>query len=73
MADKKETPWVYYFSKTLNMKYAYNTKTGAVTTEDKVEYTLEEINALKGKQITLEIHELKKIFDGKVVNDENKI
>jgi len=67
---ENKTPWVYYFSKTLNMKYAFNTKTGSVITEDKVEYTPEEINALKGKQITLEIHELKKIFNGKVVNDE---
>jgi len=67
---ENKTPWIYYFSKTLNMKYAFNTKTGGVVTEDKVEYTPEEIDALKGKRITLEIHELKKIFNGKVVSDE---
>jgi hypothetical protein len=69
MPENKPT-WVYYFSKTLNMKYAFNTKTGGVVTEDKVEYTPEEIDALKGKQITPIIHELKKIFNGKVVNGE---
>ena len=53
------------------MKYAYNKKTGEVITEDKVTYSQEEIDALSGGEITPEIHMLKKIFNGKVVKDEN--
>lgn len=62
--------WIYYFSKALNMKYAYNKETGEVVTEDKVKYTKEEIDTLKGGPITPDIHNLKKIFNGEVVNKD---
>lgn len=62
--------WIYYYSNALKMKYAYNQKTGEVMTEDQVIYTKDEIDALAGKQITLALHNLKKAFDGKVVNHE---
>jgi len=74
MPEKKGN-WVYYYSKTLNMKYAYNKDTGEVVTEDKIKYTKEEIDTLIGGQITPEIHNIKKIFNGKVVkkDDSNNI
>lgn len=64
---KKKGTWVYYFSHALNMKYAFNTETGEVMTEDKVKYEPDELEALTGKQITPAIHMVKKIFNGKVV------
>lgn len=60
--------WLYFFSKALNMKYAYNKQTGEVYTEDKILYTPDEINILKGKEITPDLHNLKKAFNGKIIN-----
>jgi hypothetical protein len=65
---EKKGDWLYYYSNALKMKYAYNQRTGEVMTEDKVMYTKDEIDALKGQQITLALHNLKKAFDGKVIN-----
>jgi len=69
MSEKSK--WTYIFSDTLNMKVAYNSETKIVTTEDKVEYTPDEIDALKDGVITLQLHRLKKIFNGKVLKSEN--
>lgn len=67
----KKTNHIHIYSDTLKMKITYNPETGNVKTEDGLIYTKEEINALSGGEITSEIHMLKKIFNGKVVKDEN--
>lgn len=62
-----QTDWIYYYSKTLEMRYKWNTKTGEVMTEDRVIYTKEELDRLEGSEITKEVHELKKLFRGEIV------
>ena len=59
--------WTYHYSKTLEMKYSWNPKTGVVWTEDRVKYSPKEIELLKGSEITKEVHELKKMFEGEIV------
>mgnify|MGYP006281179061 CR=1 FL=1 len=65
------TPWTYDYSEKLKMKYAYQkTSTGMhVMTEDKVRYAPDEIAVLnRAGGITPEVHRLKKVFDGRVVD-----
>jgi len=59
--------WKYYHSKILCMKYAWNPDTNEIMTEDQVHYNPKEIKFLEGKQISKEVHELKKIFKGEIV------
>jgi len=65
--------WTKYYSKVLQMKYAVNSETGAIMTEDKVVYSPEDLEEiLKKGEITKEIHELQKLkyfFDGKLVEE----
>ena len=50
--------WTKYYSKALGMKYAVNSETGEIMTEDKVVYSKKDLDEImrKGK-ITKEMHE----------------
>jgi hypothetical protein len=65
--------WTKYYSKVLEMKYAVNSETGEIMTEDKVVYSQEDLEEiLKKGEITKEIHELQKLkyfFNGTLVEE----
>ena len=61
--------WEYYYSEALKMKYAFNPETKDVMTEDKVRYKKEEYQLIN--EITPEIHALKKVFGGIIVDSNN--
>ena len=72
----KSNNWNYFFSKVLNMKYAINKKDGRVAVKDPdgtVFYSPEEIEVLADGQITLQLHILKKVFDGEIVNIDKEV
>lgn len=61
--------WKYFYSNSLKMKYAVNILTGKIMTEDKIIYSKKEVDLIiqKGK-LKPGVHEIKKIFDGEIVN-----
>ena len=72
----KSNNWNYFFSKVLNMKYAINKTDKRVAVKDPdgtVFYSPEEIEVLAGGQITLQLHMLKKVFNGEIVNIDKEV
>ena len=66
------SPWTYYHSELLGMKYAVReTPLGAeVMTEDKVRYTPTEIAVLNAGKIEVgkAVHNVKRLFSGTVMD-----
>ena len=60
--------WEYFNSKALGMKAAYNKKTGQVMTEDKVLYSPDELKLIQ-PEISPEVHIVKRIFSGTIVDN----
>lgn len=62
--------WTYTFIPTLNQYIAINDKTGVMYTQDKTPYTKEEQELLKkvDYQIPPQVHILKKMFNGTIVD-----
>jgi hypothetical protein len=70
--------WEYIHSDTLQQEVALNMRTGKTYCEDKTVYGFREIEVMRDakQEITPEIHLVKKIFEGEIVNvihKENKI
>lgn len=65
-------PWTYQYSEALGMKFAFQeTDAGVeVMTEDKTWYSPEEVSIIAKTQgeITPEIHRVKRIFGGLIVD-----
>lgn len=61
-----------FYSAILQMKFAVRIIDGItqICTEDKVFYTMDEINLIKSTvgKITIEAHNVKRMFDGKIIN-----
>ena len=51
------------------MRYAYSQLFGTVMTEDKVKYSRQEIKKLKAVGLTREVHIVKKVFEGSILDD----
>jgi hypothetical protein len=62
--------WEYMYSDTLKQEIAVQIKTGRIYCEDKTQYSIRELEIMKGAQleITPEIHRVKKLFEGEIVN-----
>jgi hypothetical protein len=62
--------WDYIYSHTLQQEIAVHIKTGRVYCDDKTEYSPRELNAMKNakQEITPEIHLVKKVFGGEIIN-----
>jgi hypothetical protein len=69
MPKKFKPGWEYMYSDTLKQEIAVNIKTGKVYCEDRTQYSLRELEIMKGAQleITPEIHLAKKLFEGEIV------
>ena len=66
---EKKPGWNYIFIDSLNQYIAINEKTDVLYTEDKTRYTPEECHMLKDVdyQIPLQIHIIKKLFNGEII------
>lgn len=66
--------WTYQFIDSLNMHIAVNDRNGIMYTEDKTMYTTEEAALLKkvNYRFPLDLHLVKKAFDGTVVDVQIK-
>lgn len=61
--------WTYSYVDSLKMQIAVNDSTGVMYTEDKIKYSPEEylIILQKDMNIPIQVHILKKIFNGTLV------
>lgn len=62
--------WTYSFMPSLNMQIAVNDYTGIMYTEDKVKYSQSEFKLVtrgNNAQIPLQVHLIKKIFSGTIL------
>ena len=66
--------WIYKYSENLNQNIAFNKSTGWVFCEDGTKYSPEEYAILKstGQPIPLQVHIIKKMFDGVLISAETK-
>lgn len=71
---KEHAGWKYKYSKELKQKFALHLASGWLFCEDGTKYSPDELNVLreKGQTISLEAHLLKKVFDGKLVREDDK-
>ncbi|MCQ2588545.1 MAG: hypothetical protein MJ174_10545 [Treponema sp.] len=71
--QKQNPEWFYKYSENLKQNIALNKKTGWVYCEDGTKYSPEENAILKstGQPILLQIHIVKKMFDGVLVSAGN--
>ena len=72
--QKQNPDWFYKYSENLKQNIAFYKKTGWVYCEDGTKYSPEENAILKstGQPIPLEVHLLKKMFDGVLISAESK-
>ena len=72
--QKQNPDWFYKYSENLKQNIALNKKTGWVYCEDGTKYSPEENAILKstGQPIPLQVHLVKKMFDGVLVSAEPK-
>lgn len=70
---KEKAGWKYKFSKELNQKVALYIASGWLFCEDGTKYSPDEIAVLnKNHQtISLQAHLIKKVFDGKLVSEDD--
>lgn len=70
---KEKAGWKYKFSKELNQKVALHIASGWLFCEDGTKYSPDEIAVLnKNHQtISLQAHLIKKVFDGKLVSEND--
>ena len=71
---KEHAGWKYKYSEELKQKVALHLASGWLFCEDGTKYSPDELNVLreKGQTISLEAHLLKKVFDGKLVEEDDK-
>ena len=71
--QKQNPNWFYKYSENLKQNIALNKNSGWVYCEDGTKYSPEEYAILKstGQPIPLQVHIVKKIFDGVLVAAEN--
>lgn len=69
MAKQHKAGFTYIYSDELKQEIALSHKTGRIICEDGTTYSFTEINQIveQGKKIPLQVHLLKKIFDGEIV------
>jgi hypothetical protein len=69
MAKEFKPGWNYFYSAELKQEVAVNIKTGLAYCEDKTMYKPEEIKIMDNakQKITLEVHLVKKVFGGEIV------
>jgi hypothetical protein len=62
--------WEYMYSGTLQQEVALNMRTGKIYCEDKTEYSLRELEVMRDakQEITPEVHLVKKVFGGEIIN-----
>lgn len=66
---KNNPNWTYADHPRLNQKYAVRKSDGAVMIQDKTPYSVKELKILGGPEnISPEIHNVKRIFDGEVIS-----
>lgn len=67
---EKLPDWNYYDCETLEMQIAINPKTNVLYTEDKIRYSPEETMILRtiDFKIPKQVHILKKLFNGILIN-----
>ena len=72
--NSQKSDWFYKYSENLKQNIALNKKTGWVYCEDGTKYSPEENAILKstGQPIPLQVHIIKKMFDGVLVSAEIK-
>lgn len=72
--QKQNPEWFYKYSENLKQNIALNKKTGWVYCEDGTKYSPEENVILKstGQPIPLQVHIVKKMFDGVLISAESK-
>lgn len=72
--QKQNPDWFYKYSENLKQNIALNKKTGWVYCEDGTKYSPEEYAILKstGQSIPLQVHIIKKLFDGVLLTVESK-
>ncbi|MBQ5908535.1 MAG: hypothetical protein IIW80_10845 [Treponema sp.] len=70
--QKQNPDWFYKYSENLKQNIALNKKTGWGYCEDGTKYSPEENTILKstGQPIPLQVHIVKKMFDGVLVSTE---
>ena len=71
--NSQKSDWFYKYSENLKQNIALNKKTGWVYCEDGTKYSPEENAILKstGRPIPLQVHIIKKMFDGVLVSAGN--
>ena len=71
--QKQNPDWFYKYSENLKQNIALNKKTGWAYCEDGTKYSPEENAILKstGQPIPLQVHIVKKMFDGVLVSADN--
>jgi len=71
--QEQNPEWFYKFSENLKQKIAFNKNTGWIYCEDGIKYSPEENAILKstGQPIPLQVHLIKKMFDGVLISDSN--
>ena len=67
--DSLNSQWTYKYSQNLKQNIGYNKETGWVQCEDGTKYSPQENEILKmtGKPVPLEVHLIKKVFNGTLV------
>ena len=67
--NSQNSDWIYKYSENLKQNIALSKKSGWVYCEDGTKYSPEEYSILKstGQPIPLQVHILKKMFDGVLV------
>jgi hypothetical protein len=66
MPDKNG--WIYIYSSTLQMKIAYQERSGRIVCEDKTPYSMKEMELLvkSGQPADRQSHLVKKVFGGEI-------
>nr|DAP41453.1 MAG TPA: hypothetical protein [Caudoviricetes sp.] len=67
MGDKK-SDWKYIESKTLKQTIAYDMNSGWVFCRDGTKYSPNEVKLLGENELPIEVHLLKKVFNGEIIN-----
>jgi hypothetical protein len=67
--SEKESKYIYFYSESLEMKYAINKETSDIYCQDKTMYKLDEVKILSAASVKIDkaTHNVKKIFEGEIV------
>lgn len=74
MANRK-AGFTYFYSEVLKQEIAISDTTGVVYCSDGVQYTVAEIEQLKATygDFSMQVHNVKKVFGGEIINVQQKL